>query len=297
MKSNFGGFILSYLMDDKIKRENRIKVHHEQVDWWIQNTDINLKILAMNYREEDFQNDYISMNRIEYFIMPPMKTTIARNKLFEIFYSSEYDWGIIMDNDSTLYNNIQHNSGHKLFSEMDKQIELYRNINIFFPINPVSTPFTKTINDEIHIQNHVFNRNLGLKASLFVMQNFRRKKEKELWLDERFDYYEDRKMALDAIFNGYRVYCCENIVLKEGGQLSSSFDDGDSKKRREPIKQANRLIIDDYGLEGMQLKSTENSTIGEMLVSKKFINKHWKGKQKEVILKPSTDYLSKNLIG
>jgi len=238
----FAAFIISFADDELERRAARFVVHNEQLDEWLAHTSIPINIIAMNYREGDRRVD----PRITYHDIGPRKTSEARYEAFRIFYESDVEWGIIMDNDATLYRSLQHNSAYGLIAEMSRNLGAYRSLGLFFPLNPAKSPFTKLLADQMHQDNHVFTRNMDLKGSMVFVRNFRAAAEAEVWPDVSYDWCEDGKLAMDAVMLGHSVMRSENIVLRESGLKSSSF--GTSTVDRKPfMRAANARMVHEFG--------------------------------------------------
>lgn len=250
------GYIYSFFTRaDEKKRSARRAVHHRQVNWFVEHTALHLFILAMNYDEEDFQREHEAAGRVTYLITEPMKANQARFIGFNHFYASDADWAVMLDNDSTLYSGPQHNSGAKFFAEMDAQIGAYRDVDFFYPLNPAVMGFSATYakDPELYRDNHVFDRGVSMKGSMFFVRNFRKAGQTECWPDPTYEFMDDNKLAIDAIAKGKKVYQCKNIILKEEGLSSSSFSTDPKVRIANMIEPCKRLEAE-YGHLGLCVK-------------------------------------------
>lgn len=273
----FAAYVISFADDDPVNRVGRFAVHNDQLDQWLTHTSIPINVIAMNYREEDRRID----PRITYHDLAPRKTSEARYEAFRLFYESGAEWGIIMDNDATLYRDVQHNSAYGLIAEMSKNLAAYRSLGLFFPVNPAKTPFTKLLADPVHQENHVFTRNMDLKGSMVFARNFRLAGEPEVWPDTTYDWCEDGKLALDAVARGHTVMRSENIVLREAGSKSSSF--AAAKVDRKPFMQAaNMRMVQEYGY-----PLRMDTTAPHLLDRKAWLTLVWNGEKRLVVPKLS----------
>lgn len=274
----FTAYIVSYLdPKDEDKRAARLAVHNEQLDQWLTNTDMTVHVVSMNYREDDYRRD----ERVVYLDSEPLRTAAARRVAFQHFYDSDTEWAVMMDNDSWLYSETQHNSGYQLFREMSEQIDRYRGIGMFFPINPQKSPFTELLADEAHTQNHVFKVAMDLKGSLFCVRNFRAAGQPCVWPDTSYTWQEDTKLAFDAVALGHRVMRCENIVLLEKGLSSSSF--GDVTVDRKPfMREANARIAGEYWSTGLEMDTGDKD---HLLDYQKWVARNLKGSRSVVVPK------------
>ena len=198
---SFEIYIISYLDDDAAKRTDRLRVHNDQLDCWLNHTNLKINVYAMNYSDQDFRTE----DRITYKILTPRRANPARLEAFKDFYASDAHWGIMMDNDASLYSASHHNSSYKLFEEMSSHIEDYKTIGVFQPINPGKQPFNHFINDDVHTHNHVFARNMDLKGSMMIVRNFRKYNQPEVWPDPSYIYGDDTKIAMDAVRLGHHL--------------------------------------------------------------------------------------------
>lgn len=241
-------------MDDPVKRADRVAAHHTQLTEWLTKTQADIHVIAMNYQPADF----IHNPRIHYHERPRMTANNARMLAFQEFYKSNYHWGIMMDNDAMLYDQPQHNSSYQLLQEMEANgFEFYSELDIFTPIVPMWSPFRKLLADQKHQDNHVFKFNNGaLKGSLFFIKNFRKYGQTEIYPDLNFDHCDDNKLALDAWMAGKSLMRCENIVLKELGNASTSFGGDGQAERNKNIVEADKHIQKEYAEHGLKMKKT-----------------------------------------
>jgi len=265
---SFGAYIISFADKDEAKRQARFEVHNTQLDDWLANTDINIHVVAMNYEDADFRQD----TRIIYHVTEPRKCSAARHEAFRLFYESDDDWGVIMDNDAMLYNAPQHNSSYRIIEEMRDHLSDYKELGIFFPINPAKSPFTDLLADHEHQTRHVFRRNMDLKGSLMFVKNFAKQGLTCPYPDPEFDWCEDGKLALDTVRLGHTVMVCENLVLKEMGLSSSSFATAEID-RKPFMKAANQAIVEKFNDPLLTMKPNDS----HLLDSKKWVKNRWNG--------------------
>ncbi|MGA1852637.1 hypothetical protein VH570_17530 [Sphingobium sp. HT1-2] len=263
----FAAFIISFADSDPVKRKARFAVHNSQLDEWLEHTDININVLSMGYREGDYYED----TRVIYHDLAERKASEARYAAFELFYQSDADWGIIMDNDATLYHDEQHNSAYKLIHEMDQQLPKYDSISMFVPIDPRKEPFSKRLARPFYKNNHAFFRHMDVKGSMVFVRNLRKSGEKEIFPDKTYDWCEDGKLAMDAVAAGHRVMQSSNAVLKEKGLSSSAFGDADVD-RKPFMKLANERMVLEFG---PPLSMSEKKP--HLLDRRKWLEENWKG--------------------
>lgn len=281
---SFAAYIASFLpLDNQELRDSRSAITKRQIQWWLEHTEVPINVIAMNYADEDF----FEINpRLTYWIREPMKLTPARTEGFKLFYESQYDFGIMMDDDAILYNKPQHNSGAKLFAEMSEQIQKYTGVDVFFPINPQKIGFNPiwNKNPEKYLNNHVFKRNLDLKGSMFVVRNFRKYKMTEVLPDLDFNWQEDTKFAIDCVAAGHTVLQSHNIVLHELSGKASHFAAAASL-RLPRMLDGNTRIARQYAEQGLRMKGETH-----LLDKSEFLRNTWTTKPTEfVVPKPQAE--------
>jgi len=280
---SFAAYITSFLPTDNPElRDSRSAVTKRQILWWLNNTDIHVTVVAMNYTDEDFITDLPddARSRLYYHINPPMKITPARVESFKLFYASDYDFGIIMDDDAILYDKPHHNSGPKLFSEMiSNGISRYDGVDVFFPINPQKIGFNPIWDKDPqkYTNNHVFKRSMDLKGSMCVVRNFRKFGMKEVWHDTNFTWQEDTKFAIDCVAAGHTVLQCQNIILHELSGKASHFS-ADPTSRLPKMLEGNTRIAEAYASMGLKMK-----TDSHLLDRGEFMDRCW-FKPKEFVI-------------
>lgn len=266
---SFAAYLVSFLpLDNDSLRESRSEITKRQIGWWLEKTSLDIHVISMNYREEDFLPDN---SRLIYHNTSPKKLAPARLVGFELFYASDYDFGIMMDDDAILYDKEHHNSGPKLFEEMDAQLDQYRALDVFFPINPQKVGFNPIWEKDpiLYRDNHVFKRNLDLKGSMFVVRNFRKYETTEVYPDIEFNWQEDTKFALDCLAAGKTVMQCHNIVLNELSGSASHFS-ADASSRIPKMKAGNEKIAAQYEHLGLTMIPDSH-----LLEKSEFIKRTW----------------------
>jgi hypothetical protein len=225
----FAAYIISFFPENLKFRKERRDDLVTVLDWWMTNTFVPLTLITSNWLQSDFRILGLSIDLSKLVIIDQPGQPIALNRIAALgrFYSSEHDWGIMLDDDAMLYDGPQHNRGPHLFSEMiSNGIAAYDGVDVFFPINPQKVGFSPiyAANPALYKAHHVFERNIDLKGSLFVVRNFKKEGKPIVELDPNFTLLgEDRQFALQAVQMGYSVMRCENIVLRELSG-SSHFD-------------------------------------------------------------------------
>ncbi|WP_096703752.1 hypothetical protein [Magnetospirillum sp. 15-1] len=263
MNSHMIGYIISCLPDNDL-RGQRLSFHNRQIGEWAAHTDIPLVVLAMGYQPHEYHN-YLG-GRLRYISLDqPVPPAEARNICLEDFYSSGYPWAALMDNDATLYHSPTHNSGYDFIAEMTAQIESYDEIGLFYPINPMQTPFRDRWNDSGYFTNHVFERGLAAKGTLVFVRNFPQVGRKPIYQDPAFTFMEDNAFALDVLASGQAVFQNWNMVLKElvpAGPLSFF---GDTAGRGPLALAARQQMVAKFADDGLRLNRSGYPNTREMV--------------------------------
>jgi hypothetical protein len=283
MSAPFAAYIVSFLPRDNDElRRSRLAVHQRQLDWWMEKTDVPIYVIAMNYDSLDFLSGWEMGDRVHYVVSEPLKLAPARRKCFDLFYASQHEWGIMMDDDAILYDKDHHNSGPRLLSEMATHLQDYRTIGAFFPINPQKIGFNPLWAKNPQVSDsHVFNRNLDLKGSMFFVRNFRLHGQQEVFPDETFDWQEDTKFAIDMVAAGHHVQQCYNIILNELSGKASHFS-AEAAARRPKMEAGNRRIAEQYA--GLDLHMGEGDE-SHLLIKRDFMKRCWRGGTKLIVPK------------
>lgn len=275
---SFAAYIASFLpLDNQELRDSRSAITKRQIQWWLDNTEVPIFVIAMNYKPEDYLPAY---DRLTYIENPPMKLTPARRVGFELFFDSRFDFGIMMDDDAILYDKPQHNLGPKLFAEMSEQIHAYTGVDVFFPINPQKIGFNPIWNKNPakYRDNHVFKRSMDLKGSMFVVRNFRKYGLTEVLPDIDFNWQEDTKFAIDCVAAGHTVLQSHNLVLHELSGSASHF--AASADLRVPrMLDGNTRIAQQYSEQGLRMQEGSH-----LLDRSEFMRKCWKHPQTEFVI-------------
>jgi len=290
----FCAYIISFLpLDNDVLRARRLKGTHRQLEWWLKFTDLKIYVVSMNYRQEDYFID--DTGKLEYIDNPPVNANIARHLLFEKFYNSDYDYGVFLDDDAAIYNDVQHNSGHNIFKEVENNLEYFKdNIDIFFPLNPRMMGFNPLYDeDRDKFDNHlVFVRSMNMNGTTFFCRNYKKHGDKVVMPDKDFNWLEDQKLALDNLVAGHSIYQCQNIILKEFGGENDSVFASDTKIRIAEMSKASEQIYQFFKDKGMKKKEVD----GRVSLDKStMVKRYWNGAREHIILKSGQPYTKNSL--
>jgi hypothetical protein len=258
----FGAFISCFLPDDPAHRADRKFDFAWQLEWWRRMTDIPVHVVASNWTDREITEleelQHVEERGGRVIREQAQGITLNRNRCLTEFYASDFDWGIVMDDDAAIMHSPNHNSGAAFFSEMARNGPSdYQAIDIFYPISG-KMPSQKIVWQEdptLFAQKHVFDPQYDLKGSLFVLRNFRKAGRPEIIAPSDFDLHsEDTLLAIEAISKGASVFRCDNIVLQEFGIGASHFPD-----RVAGMKIGNTRTAEMYADRGLKMSTRKGS--------------------------------------
>ena len=272
-------FIISWFGDLLVKEKRKL-FHQNQIDWLL---SYNAKILiyAQEYKKEDF----IIHPNIEYIEGPCRHPGEARNILLQHFYNSQDDFGLFLDNDAIL--DPKHQDGLNFLSNFNFNKLVENNIHCFQAINPGKEPFNKNHSDNktLFNSNWLFKRHLDLKTTLFGLLNLKKLYGKELYFNPIYKPFgEDIDFALQLVHNGFKIFKCDNIVLKDFGHTVSTLI-GTKKEQRNPeMTKAKEIIFEQWKEFGVILDKNNS------IIRKHFTKKFWLGEIKIIIPKEENHF-------
>lgn len=212
-------YIISYL-NNEIKRE---KPHIKQLEWLKENFKLNdIFILAQNYSID-------KMDEINYIINNPIKPSLARNKLLSIFYSSNEEYGLFIDDDVILkYKNIN----------ISKYIEKLINKNNYWDsltFNEIR--YSGSFKDENKVS--LLKKSNILSGAAFIWKNFKKLYDKEIYFDENLNEYglEDNEIAIQLNYNNLKHYMINRPYIYELSSQSIFFNKNDRKIKYEKARE------------------------------------------------------------
>ncbi|WP_312361264.1 hypothetical protein [Agrobacterium sp.] len=279
----FGAFITSFLPDDAKHRADRKFDFEWQLEWWRCMTDIPVHVIASNWTDEEVvaskELGLLSEHGGGITRVGPRILIENRIDCLKQLYASDFDWGIIMDDDAVLMQAESHNSSYRLFAEMAASGKnAYNGVDVFAPIYGRKAPFSKELNapGNPYANNHVFKKSTDLKGSMIVVRNFEKEGRKPLLPDPSFRTHgEDTYLVLQAVSLGYSTMTSWNMVLEElSGE--STFANGDDD-RTEKMRQGHELLVKKFGQLGLRMKAGSHT-----LEKKEFEIRCWGEKSKRI---------------
>jgi hypothetical protein len=285
---SFSAYIICQLPDQPEWRIDRLKIFIRQLRWWLKFTSVRIHLRLANWTDAELvriqEITHSAPARITFEVRDPQALILHRIECLQALYSSEYDWGIMMDDDAVLYDT-HHNSGSRLFEEIAANgSDAYAGVDVFFPINPAKHGFNKAWNEDPYLygRHHVFRLNLDLKGSLFVVRNFIKDGRPPILPDANFQSHgEDTLFATEAVRRNYTVFECWNMVLRE--LPARSHFGSDPVLRLVSMEAGNEEIARMYRSFGLRM------TAGSHLLDKEeFQRRCWGEKPKTIVVEKPT---------
>lgn len=254
-------YIISWFGDHE-HADKRREYHRKQVDWF-QSKGLQVVVFAQAYRATDY------LTGVEYIkSKSPIPPGAARNRLLKRFYDSGEAMAIFADNDSIIYE--QHANGGRIIEDINRNFDSYKDVDLAFPINPMSMPFTK-LHEEPQFKNgHVFKHTNTAKGSFFLLRNLKSVYGNPLWFAKEFENYkgsflggEDNDFALQLTANGLGVYRFENLVLKEFGDITKSTWSRTFEDRKANMKPMKDLLVKRFKHQGIKFNAKGNMNYRE----------------------------------
>ncbi len=280
----FGAFITSYLPDDTDHRKNRKFDFEWQLEWWRRMTDIPVHVIASNWTDEEVaaskELGLLADHGGSIIRQPAQSITRNRNLCLSELYASDFDWGIVMDDDAVLMQAENHNSSYRLFAEMAANGKsAYEGVDLFQPIFGRQMPFNKKYNaaNAPYADNHVFERNSNLKGTMIVVRNFAKESREPLFLPEEFRFVgEDTYLTLLAISKDYAPMTCWNLILDElGGESHFAMTDAD---RTDKMREGHQKLVEVFGQDGLRMSGDGSHKLDKS----NFTGKFWGAKKQTV---------------
>ncbi len=281
----FGAFITSYLPDNSAHRVERKFDFEWQLEWWRRMTDIPVHVIASNWTDAELaeSKELSLLGQHGGKITRVGQRILIENRLdcLKQLYASNFDWGIIMDDDAVLMQAENHNSSYRLFSEMaENGVTAYDGVDVFAPIYGRKVPFNKELNGSgnPYTANHVFKKNTDLKGSMIVVRNFVKEGREPLLPEPSFRCHgEDTYFVLKAVSLGYSTMTCWNMVLEElSGESTFAVGDDD---RTAKMRDGHERLVSEFAHLGLRMKAGSHS-----LDKRDFERRCWGEKPKEIIV-------------
>lgn len=240
-------YIISYLPDDEL-RTKRKEIHSKQLEYWL-SKNINCVVYAQGYHASDFSND----SRVDYIVNvgSVKRPAEARNELLKVFYSSDEDFGLFLDNDIVLYPGEKYMDSETILDILKEiPIESMTAVDVFEPLNPTQTPFTEYYNTNRRVleSSLIFKRHPHTSGGSLFIKNFMKHSNQQFFFDDWKNEDGSVRMGEDVAFGinltkqGKGCYTLMNIVRKDMGWNSSSWCKTDEDRKKSFLELKKEIV-------------------------------------------------------
>jgi len=269
-------YIISWFGTDK--RDKRKKNHELQIDWCIKNK-LQPYVLPQQYLMDDRLPTVNYLPEPNKLLLP----SEARNLCLKEFYNSDDDFAIFADNDSVLHDGEKYCDSSDFVSKFNNiDMSELCGVDLFFPLNPGKTPFTKTyteLSDQLS-KYFIFMRIYDSKGSMLILRNLKKFYNLEIYFDENNYKDENNKIIThEDVDFGVQIskhllgcHMLLNVVLKEMGSSTWTNDRSDTHNLGKTIlARKHNLPLKENKISYKPLHFGKSNKI---LADKQMINKH-----------------------
>lgn len=264
-------------------RIKRFAAHQIQLEW-IKQLKIPTFIYAQDYSKKEY-SDHPLFTYKKY--KNPEQWAVFKTKFLEHFYDTGIEWALLMDNDAGLY---PHHLGYKIFNHIRKYPHYWKNVDMWYPLDPRKEPFNHLYNEHPDIYKHNLVLTFGsmtLKGTMILLKNPKFSKKEPLFFPKEVKSSGDTDFLIRALMHGYRAYKNNSCILKEivdSGKYSTIPWLADMKERAKRVAQDKITFAQKYNI---PYKERKNG--GITFEAKKFYKKYV-GKYPQTIAIPKEEY-------
>ena len=214
--------IISYLPADVELRSKRIETHVKQLNR-LNELYPSFDIIQMDQQYEpvdvDTCNSIISnnMRNVRHELHNKLGVSKARNNLLNIFYNSDYEFMMLLDDDTLIY---PYYDSSRFFDDL-LQFKEHKNVGMIRPLVPSMVPFKKTnyIQKDVIHDYWILNSSLGINpAGMIILSNLKKNFDIEVYFNENMksengEGYEDYDFVLKLRELNIPTYMCKQIVI------------------------------------------------------------------------------------
>lgn len=233
-------FILSYLPDDAAKRAKRYAAHRKQIENIKRITpQAKIHIVAQNYAESEYMVDpQIEYRKFERGIGAGR----ARNECLRWLYGSDYEYGIISDDDALLR---ETETAAQFYREVETAPEKFigAGIDVCYPRNMYHYPWNSGDVRDANRRGVVWD--FGWMPSGWfhwtLFRNLKKAYDRELYQREDIDPskgqgYDDMDFSYTLMDSGVRCFCEWTLqqvsqLIEEEASVAQSLADGNYRAK------------------------------------------------------------------
>lgn len=214
--------IISYLPNDLVVRPKRIDAHRKQL---VRLNELypSIDVVQMNqqYSDKDVEkcNSILDngLREVRHEMHGKLGISRARNNLLKIFYNSDYEFMMLMDDDTLIY---PYYDSSRFFDDLlnwaDKD-----SIGMIRPLVPSMVPFKKTNYEQKDVIRDywILRSSLGINpAGMIILSNLKKNFGHEVYFkedmkSENCEGYEDYDFVLQLRELHIPTYMCKQIVI------------------------------------------------------------------------------------
>lgn len=246
--------IISYCPKDPVVRNARLKLHRMQLDWLESFlSEVPHEIYRVEQCYDDEFDKVLSSDNLNILSLKrdmPLGPSSARNELFRIFYMSDYDWLIYMDDDRVLY---PHYGAEQFLVECELNPAMHKLAEqgvLITGVCPAMKPFKKAnaeFNKLFPISDYwnLVKGQLDGFMQVALIPNLCKFQKESVWFDESIDLtalqsgsmQEDVKFELDWCRHGNPSAVNQMMIVKDSQitDLSTIYDNQTERIRLESL--------------------------------------------------------------
>lgn len=207
--------IISYLPNDNDLRTKRLTASRKQLEWLhtVYGNDVKVLFIAQNYTDNEVPNaPNIEVKLFE----KGLGCGGARNEVLKEFYKSDYDWLLLMDDDTIIDDKYRPNN---FMREIAANPDKFK-IDAVNAVEPEYQPYKKlNYEDKANLTHYKFTRRpINSGSATLIMKNIKKYYNDELYFNNPDanigEGTEDVEFRLDWVIRGYTWYTMETWVRK-----------------------------------------------------------------------------------
>lgn len=223
----FSVYMISFLPEDPLLRQRRLGFANKSLDYW-RRQGLHPVVYAQGYKDGDF------VEGVDYIVNfgPTKRPAGARNELLHLFYGSNEDFGLFVDDDIMLYEGEKYGDSDNMVDILrDIPIESLDGVDTMEPINPSQTPFSALYQKKGGILRHnlLLKRHIATSGGAIFIRNFKKHYDEEVffedWKHEDGTVWmgEDVALGVELTRRGRGCYTLMNCVRKDLGWTASTW--------------------------------------------------------------------------
>ena len=222
---------ISYLPNNEL-RTKRLTASHTQFEWFdylLPNTKTMIVAQAYTSDELPDKNKYDVLAYDE-----PIGAGLARNKVLEYFYHSDYDWLLLCDDDTTAYDYYNYQD---FIRDVAENPDKFDEIDAISAVEPEYYPYKKlNFQDKNNLTHYKFEpRVLNSGSATSLIRNIKKYYGVEIYYPNvdanKGEGREDIEFLIAWLQSGYTWYTMQTWIRKSLCFDQSSIFGGDTKVR------------------------------------------------------------------